>query len=103
MEEQDRYGTKQFIRGKKEALTDRVEQIRTEKEPEKENEKLYRLLVQNYQQAIGPTAEDDNRAGVFSRLLVEYTKSIIKGCLEVFAEAQVAEFDELVKGRQENE
>ena len=104
--EEDRYGTKQLIQGKKEALGERIEQIKieTEEEPKKENEKIYRLLMENYKQALGPhTSSDDGRVAIYSLLLAEYTKSIIKGCLQVFAEVQVAEFDELVKGKQEDD
>ena len=106
MEEEDRYGTKHLVQGKKEALTERVEQIKKDEaeEPKRENEKIYRLLVENYKQALGPhTKQEDARVGIFSLLLAEYTKSIIKGCLEGFAEVQVAEFDAMVKGNQEDD
>jgi hypothetical protein len=102
LEEQDRYGTEQLIQGKKEALKERLEEIRTEEEPERENAKLAKLLIENYKQAIGPhTKEDDGRVGVFNELLKNYTLAVIKGCLEVFAEVQVQAFDEELKGRQE--
>ena len=45
MEEQDRYGTKQLVQGKKEALTERVEQIRKEEEPERENAKIAKMIA----------------------------------------------------------
>ena len=103
-EEEDRYGTKQFVQGKKEALTERIEQIRKEiDEPEIEHEhdKLHRFLIDNYRLALGThTDEEDGRVGVFTTLLKEYTLAVIKGCMEVFADAQVREFDELIKGRQ---
>ena len=58
MEEQDRYGTEQLVQGKKEALTERVEQIKNEGvEPERDNERIAKLLVNNYRQALGPHTE----------------------------------------------
>ncbi len=99
---EDRYGTKQFVQGKKEALTERVEQIRNEEEPERENAKIAKMLVDNYKQALGPHTEPtDGRVGVFNELLKEYTLSVIKGCMEVFAAVQIAEVELMVKGRQE--
>jgi hypothetical protein len=104
---EDRYGTKQFVQGKKEALTERVEQIRKEikeEEPERENAKIAKLLVNNYMQALGPhTKSEDGRVGVFNQLLKEYTLSVIKSCMEVFAEVQVEEFNLMVKGREPDE
>ena len=106
MEEQDRYGTEQLVRGKKEALTERVEEIKRgrEEEPKETHEAIAKLLVSNYRQALGPHTEPtDGRVGVFNELLKAYTLSVITGCLQVFAEVQVAEYDEIVKGRKENE
>ncbi len=102
---EDRYGTKQFIQGKKEAMTERVEQInKGEEEPENEHTNIHRLLVENYRQALGPhTESDDGRVGIFNELLKEYTLTVISGCMQVFAEAQVKEFDEIVKGNQEDD
>jgi len=104
MTEEDRYGTEQLVQGKKEALTERLEQIKNEEEPKNEHEKIHKLLVENYRQALGPhTGSDDGRVGVFKELLKGYTLSVIKECMQVFAEAQVREFDELIKGRQDDE
>ncbi len=103
MEEQDRYGTEQLVQGKKEAMTERVEEIKRgrEEEPENEHTKIHKLLIENYKQALGPHTEStDGRVGVFTELLKEYTLAVIKECMQVFADAQVREFDELIKGRQ---
>jgi hypothetical protein len=101
LEEQDRYGTEELVQGKKEALGERAEQIKTEEEPERENAKIAKLLMDNYKQALGPHTEpEDGRVKVFNELLKTYTLSVITSCLEAFAEAQVAEFDVLVKGRE---
>ena len=97
---EDRYGTKQFVQGKKEALTERVEQMRNEEEPERENAKIAKMIVDNYKQALGPhTKSEDGRVGVFNELLKEYTLSVIKSCMEVFAEVQVREVELMAKGR----
>ena len=102
MEEQDRYGTKEFVQGKKEALVERLEQIEAEEEPENGHDRVFKLLIENYKQALGPhTKQEDGRVGVYNALLKEYTLEVIKGCMEVFAEAQVAEYNEIVKGRRE--
>jgi hypothetical protein len=102
LEETDRYGTKELVQGKKEALKERLNSIREEEEPERDNARLAKLLKENYKQAIGPhTKDDDGRVGVFNEMLKEYTLAVIKSCLEVFAEAQVQAFDEELKGRQE--
>lgn len=100
-EDDERYGTKQLVQGKKEALTERIEQIKNEEEPKHDHEKIHKMLVNNYKQAIGPHTEaEDGRVGVFNELLKEYTLAVIKSCMQVFAEAQMAEYNEIVKGRQ---
>ncbi len=104
MKEQDRYGTEQLVQGKKEALTERVEEIKKgrEEEPENEHSKIHKLLLENYKQALGPhTQEEDGRVGIFNELLKEYTLVIIKECMQVFADVQVREVELMIKGRQE--